>query len=155
MIINLSSGWGTFPAFMRAKIFNLLFYTAPFTYVLHGMVDIVYGLATPIGNAVSVYQSDILINLAILLIWPLIFITLGFFTSYLHGKKERFGTISNKKIYQVLVVNYNLNNFITETNNNKRINFKAIDEQTSLIIKQNYLYNFAKKIKVKSEKPTE
>lgn len=152
MIINLSSGWGTLPAFMQAKFFNVLAYIALFTYVLHAMGDIVYGIANPIGIDISVYQSDILINLAILLIWPLIFITLGFFTIFLHAKKDRFGTISNKKIYQVLSANDNLNNFIIEHNNNKKIDFKAIDEQTALTIKQSYLDNFAKKMKIKSKK---
>lgn len=113
LIINLSSGWGTFPTFMQAGIFNFLSYFAPYTYSMHGQGVIIYSIAVNGVNwADTLY---ILQQTGILLIWSVIFITIGLLGSVLRNREINYGTCKSKKLGQIL----------TEQKLNKYVNPKT------------------------------
>lgn len=101
LIINLSSGWGTFPTFMQAGIFNILSYIAPYTYSIHGQGVIIYSIA--INGANWADTSYILIQLGILVVWAVVFIIIGLLGSILRNREIFYGTHKSKKLGKILI----------------------------------------------------
>lgn len=101
LIINLSSGWGTFPTFMQAGIFNVLSYIAPYTYSIHGQGFIIYSIAV---NGANLSDTLYLMQqLGILVIWGIVFITIGLLASVLRTREMYYGTHSSKRLGKILL----------------------------------------------------
>lgn len=101
LIINLSSGWGTFPTFMQAGIFNVLSYIAPYTYSIHGQGFIIYSIAVNganLGDTLYLMQQ-----LGILVIWGVVFITIGLLASILRTREMYYGTHNSKRLGKILL----------------------------------------------------
>ncbi|WP_233485554.1 hypothetical protein [Spiroplasma sp. ChiS] len=87
LILNLTAGWGTFPAFMQATFFHFISFITPFKYVIHGMGNIIYGIGTGEGSLAQ-YQTEIIQNTGILLIWIPILLIISLGLTYLWRQKE-------------------------------------------------------------------
>ncbi|APE73947.1 hypothetical protein [Spiroplasma citri] len=61
LILNLTAGWGTFPAFMQATFFHFISFITPFKYAIHGMGNIIYGIGTGEGSLAQ-YQTESFTN---------------------------------------------------------------------------------------------
>ncbi len=96
LIINLSSGWGTFPPIMQFPIFEVLSYIAPFTYSIKNIGAIVYGVGIVGSNWPD--ASFILGNCGISLIYLFIGLFLGFFGSMRLTKMQFYGSRNKKKL---------------------------------------------------------
>lgn len=101
LIINLSSGWGTFPTFMQAGIFNVLSYIAPYTYSMHGQGVIIYSIAINGANLADTLY--ILQQLGILVIWAVVFMIIGLLASILRNRDMYYGTHKSKKLGAILI----------------------------------------------------
>lgn len=96
LIINLSSGWGTFPPSMQAPIFQVLSYIAPFTYAIKNIGAIVYGIGIMGANWQD--QSFILTNIGIGLIYVVIGLIIGCFGCVRLTKMHFYGSRNKKKL---------------------------------------------------------
>ncbi|MBE4704308.1 hypothetical protein [Spiroplasma platyhelix] len=101
LIINLSSGWGTFPTFMQAGIFDVLSYIAPYTYSMHGQGVIIYSIAINGANLADTLY--ILQQLGILIIWTVGFLIIGLLASILRNREIYYGTCKSKKLAKILM----------------------------------------------------
>lgn len=101
LILNLTAGWGTFPAFMQGTFFHFISFITPFKYAIHGMGNIIYGIGTGEGSLVQ-YQTEILQNAGILLIWIPILLIISLGLTYLWRQKELYGTFKLKVLQTVL-----------------------------------------------------
>lgn len=101
LIINLSSGWGTFPPSMQFGFFKVLSYIAPFTYTIKNLGAIVYGVA--ISGANTMDTMFIMQNIGITLIFLLISIFLGLFAAFKLTKQQFYGTANGKKIAKLII----------------------------------------------------
>ncbi|AXK51408.1 ABC transporter permease [Spiroplasma alleghenense] len=131
LVINLSSGWGTFPTFMQAKFFEVLSYIAPYTYSIHGQGAIIYGLAAGGQNLAD--NLIILANFGYLLIFGVIFALLGIYSARQRHREMMFSTSSNKKLVDILT-EMNLTDFITNKN---KANWKELELQDRQLICKN------------------
>lgn len=77
LVFSLTAGGGTFPAFSQFGFFHAISYLVPFTYVLKGLGEIVYGVSGLGTNSAS--TSFILTQLGILLVYFVLFMALGIF----------------------------------------------------------------------------
>lgn len=101
LIINLSSGWGTFPPFMQAGFFNVISYIAPYTYSIHAQSVIIYSIAASgVNRADSLY---VLQNFGILSIWIVVFTLLGLLGAVLRNRDMLYGTHKSKKLGKILL----------------------------------------------------
>ncbi len=101
LIINLSSGWGTFPPYMQAPFFQVLSYIAPFTYSIKNIGAIVYGVGV-VGNNWQ-DASFILGNVGITLIYLVIGLVLGAFGCMRLTKMQFYGSRNKKKLATVIM----------------------------------------------------
>lgn len=99
LIINLSSGWGTFPPQMQFKFFEVLSYIAPFTYQLKNMCAIIFGVGVVGTNPMD--TAFILQNVGISLIYLLIGVVLSIFGSLRLTKMQFYGTCNGRKLAQL------------------------------------------------------
>lgn len=124
LIINLSSGWGTFPTFMQAPIFNFLSYLAPYTYSMHGQGVIIYSIAVngaSITDTLYVFQQ-----FGILLVWAVGFLIIGLLCSLLRNRDMLYGTHNSKKLGEILMEE-DLNKYVNH--NNKRALWKKLPKE--------------------------
>ncbi|WP_425380072.1 ABC transporter [Spiroplasma endosymbiont of Stenodema calcarata] len=126
LIINLSSGWGTFPSFMQNKFFDILSYVAPFRYGLHNIGTIIYGLSSPTSIGIGQYQTEIVKNMGILFIWVIIFVTIGVVATYYRFLKMKYGTTRIKLIFQAM---NNIDNIKKYDKNINTLNQLTLEEQ--------------------------
>jgi hypothetical protein len=94
MVINLSSGWGTFPSFMQFGFFNAISHVAEYTYALHIIGIVCYG-----GN----YGGDwayALQNVGYLLVFIAVLFTFGFFMSILRNREMHYGTYRKRHLLE-------------------------------------------------------
>jgi hypothetical protein len=94
MILNLSSGWGTFPSFMQYGFFHGVSYITEFTYSLHLMGIVIYG-----GN----YSGDWIYaiqQVGILIAFIAVFMAFGFGMSILRNREMHFGTYRKKHLVE-------------------------------------------------------
>ncbi len=96
LIVNLSSGWGTFPPYMQAPIFQWLSYIAPFTYSIKNIGAIVYGIGVVGNNWQDI--SFILGNIGISLIYAVIGLVIGMFGCMRLTKMQFYGSRNKKKL---------------------------------------------------------
>lgn len=101
LIISLSSGWGTFPTFMQAPIFNILSYITPYTYSIHGQGVIIYSIAVNGSNVTDALY--ILQQFGILIIWAVVFLAIGCLASYRRNRDILYGTHKSKKLAEILI----------------------------------------------------
>ncbi|WP_338983803.1 hypothetical protein [Spiroplasma endosymbiont of Othius punctulatus] len=125
MVLNLASGWGTFPSFMQFGFFNVVSYITEFRYGLHGMTSIIYSGG---GNATFILEQ-----FGILLAFIAFFLTLGMLVSRNRNKEMYFGSYQGKKVYSCLI---DLNKaelaeqFRTPTKSNKfKYNWKSLGDK--------------------------
>lgn len=139
LIVNLSSGWGTFPPQMQFPFFQVLSYIAPFTYQIRNIGAIVYGIGVQGSNIID--NMFILQNIGISLIYLLISILLAFIGSMKLTKMQYYGTYNGIKLAKVIkhLSDENLLNYI----NNFDIN-KVLVQKKTLIAKL-HLNNIFKK----------
>ncbi|KAF0852022.1 ABC transporter permease [Spiroplasma poulsonii] len=134
LILNLTAGWGTFPSFMQAGFFNVISVLTPFKYAIHGMGNIIYGIGTGEGSLVQ-YQTEILQNMGILLIWIPILLIISLGLTYLWRQKEQYGTFNLKALKKVLPEeNININKNVYRTLN-------GLSNQEVEIVKRQILIN--------------
>lgn len=95
MVLNLSSGWGTFPAFMQFGFFNAISHITEFKYGLRGMSSIIYSGG---GNATFILQQ-----LGIMIAFAAVFMTIGLTFSRNRNKEMYFGTYRGKQVYDCLL----------------------------------------------------
>ncbi len=125
LIINLSSGWGTFPPSMQAPIFQVLSYIAPFTYAIKNIGAIVYGIGVVGANWQD--QAFILGNIGISCIYIVIGILIGCLGCMRLTKMQFYGARHKKKLaislmeqapavkYAVYSLNYQYHTFIQDS----------------------------------------
>ncbi|WP_235511106.1 hypothetical protein [Spiroplasma kunkelii] len=101
LILNLTTGWGTFLTFMQGTFFHFISFITPFKYAIHGMENIIYSIGTGEGSLVQ-YQTEILQNDDILLIWIPILLIISLGLTYLWWQKELYGTFKLKVLQTVL-----------------------------------------------------
>lgn len=124
LIINLSSGWGTFPTFMQAGIFNILSYIAPYTYSIHGQGFIIYSIAVNGANAGDTLY--LMQQFGILIIFGVVFTILGLLTSVLRTREMYYGTHSSKRLGKVLIKE-KLSKYVNPKNN--KANWKKLPKE--------------------------
>ncbi|WHQ37128.1 ABC transporter permease [Spiroplasma sp. SV19] len=134
LILNLTSGWGTFPSFMQAGFFNVVSVLTPFKYAIHGMGNIIYGIGTGEGSLIQ-YQTEILQNMGILLIWIPILVIISLSLTYLWRQKEQYGTFDIKVLKNVFVKNN------ISINKNVYRTLNGLSEQEVEIVKEQVLIN--------------
>ncbi len=101
LIISLSSGWGTFPTFMQAPIFNVLSYITPYTYSIHGQGAIIYSIAVSgVNRADSLYIME---QFGFLVIWIVLFLGFGVLASYRRNRDMLYGTHKSKKLAEIFM----------------------------------------------------
>ncbi|WP_338971663.1 ABC transporter permease [Spiroplasma endosymbiont of Panorpa germanica] len=128
LVINLSSGWGTFPTFMQSGFFEVLSYIAPYTYSIHGQGAIIYGIAVSGQNLTD--NLIILANFGYLLIFGLLFTILGIFSARQRHREMMFSTASDKKLITILK-ELNLTNFVLKAN---KVDWKGLESQNHQLI---------------------
>ncbi|WP_368486520.1 hypothetical protein [Spiroplasma sp. DGKH1] len=101
LIINLSSGWGTFPTFMQAGFFDVISYLAPYTYSIHAQGAIIYSIGIVGSNWTD--ASYVLQQFAILLVWIVGFLAIGLGVSIQRNREMFYGTHNSKKLATILV----------------------------------------------------
>ncbi|QHX35711.1 hypothetical protein STIUS_v1c01560 [Spiroplasma sp. TIUS-1] len=126
MVLNLSSGWGTFPAFMQFGFFNAISYITEFKYALHGMTSIIYSNG---DNALFMFKQ-----LGVLLIFMAVLITIGLIFSRNRDKEMYFGSYRGKQVYdclQSLGKTELADEFRTKRNNGKsfKYNWKVLGKE--------------------------
>ncbi|WP_338970281.1 ABC transporter permease [Spiroplasma endosymbiont of Labia minor] len=147
MVLNLASGWGTFPAFMQFGFFDFVSNIVPFTYALHGIGSIVYGIGSiGINLADTLY---ILMQWGILWIFFAVFISLGIGMSILRNREILFGSYKAKWIIDGLTalnMGKELNEFKLD---NHKYNWKSLgnDWNKDLYWKVRELHPFEGKFK--------
>ncbi|WP_425380071.1 ABC transporter permease [Spiroplasma endosymbiont of Stenodema calcarata] len=135
LILNLTAGWGTFPSFMQASFFNVISVVTPFKYAIHGMGNIIYGIGTGEGSLVQ-YQTEIIQNMGILLIWIPILLIISLGLTYLWRRKDQYGTFKIKVLKSIFIANkININKNIYHTLNN-------LSQQEIESIKEQVLMNY-------------
>ncbi len=98
LIINLSSGWGTFPPSMQDPFFGVIGHIAPYTYSIQGQSAIIYGIGTSGSNWMD--NQFILERFGILLLMSAIFFTLGLYVSGRRNAEVNYGTAHKTKLLQ-------------------------------------------------------
>ncbi|AHI53335.1 ABC transporter permease [Spiroplasma culicicola] len=120
MVLNLAAGWGTFPSFMQFDFFYGASFITIFTYAIHAMGSIIYGIGSlGFNTADSLY---ILQQAGILLIFIGVFITIALFVARKRMKEMYFGTSNPKYVSEALLqlgLNEQLNSFRTQKTNQK------------------------------------
>lgn len=101
LVINISSGWGTFPAFMQFEFFHKISYIAEFTYVLHGLGAIIYGLGENGFNTTDTLY--IMQQAGILLAFGLFFGLIGLFGARNRNREIRFGSFMGKHVVDGMI----------------------------------------------------
>ncbi|WP_368486755.1 ABC transporter permease [Spiroplasma sp. DGKH1] len=91
LMLNFACGWILFPAFMANDFYNGLSNIMPFTYGMHSMGEIIYGIAAGVGQ-IHYYQIDIIINCVILLAIAVFFIILALTVLHVRFLHARYGT---------------------------------------------------------------
>ncbi|AHI53675.1 hypothetical protein SSABA_v1c02630 [Spiroplasma sabaudiense Ar-1343] len=109
LVINLSSGWGTFAPFMQHSFFQVLSYIAPYTYSIHGQGAIIYGLSINGQNLID--NLIILQNLAVLLLFAMVFGIIGVFSAKNRCREMLYSTSSPKRL-AIILKELNLNDFL-------------------------------------------
>ncbi|WP_338969223.1 hypothetical protein [Spiroplasma endosymbiont of Labia minor] len=147
IVLNLASGWGTFPAFMQFGFFDFVSNIVPFTYALHGIGSIVYGIGSiDINSADTLY---ILMQWGILWIFFAVFISLGIGMSILRNREILFGSYKAKWIVDGLVA-LNMEKELAEFKLiNNKYNWKALgnDWNKDLYWKVRELHPFERQFK--------
>ncbi|WP_169733562.1 hypothetical protein [Mesoplasma melaleucae] len=96
LVINISSGWGTFPSFMQFEFFHKISFVAEFTYVLHGLGAIVYGVGEHGFNTTDTLY--IMQQAGILLAFGVFFVLLGLIGARNRNREIRFGSFMGKHV---------------------------------------------------------
>ncbi len=160
LIVNITSGWGTFPPVMQFKTFEVLSYIAPFTYCIHNQGLIIYGVAVNGSNSLDNLQ--ILKNCGI----QLIYLSIGYLLSIYEGlnlqKITFFGSASAKKVGHAVSMLDGANNslgLLNVSTNKKgqvitKVNWDALDWTYNQAIANttNALYPSIKNFKGYSQK---
>lgn len=79
MVLNLVASAGTFPVFMQSGLFQAISPYLPFTYSVDLVRQMLHNPDT----------TQILIDLGKLLVWPTIFVTLGFGINFVFDRHTR------------------------------------------------------------------
>ncbi len=129
LIVNLSSGWGTFPPSMQFKIFEILSYIAPFTYQLKNVGAIVYGVGIVGANAKD--TLFILGNVGISLIYLLIGVIIGVFAGVRLTKMQLYGSRNKVKLATAILelnhaIDYQYNNIVISSYSNYGLSTDAL-----------------------------
>ncbi|AVN65325.1 hypothetical protein CG002_03105 [Mesoplasma florum] len=101
LVINISSGWGTFPSFMQFEFFHKISFVAEFTYVLHGLGSIIYGVGENGFNSTDTLY--IMQQAGILLIFAVFFVTLGLIGARNRNREIRFGSFLGKHVIDGMI----------------------------------------------------
>lgn len=131
LIVNITSGWGTFPPVMQFKFFDIISNIAPFTYCIHNQGLIIYGVAVNGTNTLDTLA--ILKWSGIQLIYLSIAISLAMYEGMNLQKITFFGSANAKKVAHALELlgNTNPHLIITKTNKKgeiiKNVNWDELD----------------------------
>ncbi len=96
LIVNLSSGWGTFPPSMQDPFFGVIGHIAPYTYSIQGQGAIIYGIGTNGSNWMD--NQFILERFGILILMSAIFFALGLYVSGRRNAEVNYGTAHKTKL---------------------------------------------------------
>ncbi|ASZ09371.1 hypothetical protein CK556_03385 [Mesoplasma chauliocola] len=132
LVVNISSGWGTFPSFMQFEFFHKLSFVAEFTYILHGLGSIVYGVGENGFNSADTLY--IIQQAGILLIFALFFVLIGLFGAKHRNREIRFGSFNGKHVIDGMTV-LGMQNEIDEFKSNRKIfkyNWNKMDDDIYL-----------------------
>ncbi|ATZ18753.1 hypothetical protein ESOMN_v1c03710 [Williamsoniiplasma somnilux] len=147
MVLSLASGGGTFPAFSQFKFFEIISYLVPFTYVLKGLGAIVFGVPELGTNPVT--TNVVLINFSIIILFVLIFLTLGLLVGARNRHKDiLFGSFKGKKILIALKElkrsEEDINSFANGEKKFQKYNWKSLgaEQDLELYRKVKELYPF-------------
>lgn len=141
MVLNLSSGWGTFPSFMEFGFFNVVSYVCEFTYSLHGMGAIVYG-QNNLENSLYILKQ-----FGIMLIFIIFFITLGLLIANNRNKEMYYGSYRAKLVAECLEATNNqdiLNSFRIQKNKGFKYKWANLPDEPieEVVLKMRELHPF-------------
>jgi putative membrane protein len=100
LVLNIACGFGTFPALIQFPLFNWLSYIMPFTYMMHAQGALIFNVAVG-ANALSA-SLYILQCVGILLIYPLIFYSLGLYNARRRSREIYYGSSIKKDVLDSL-----------------------------------------------------
>ncbi|ATZ21845.1 hypothetical protein [Mesoplasma tabanidae] len=136
LVINISSGWGTFPSFMQFEFFHKISFIAEFTYVLHGLGSIIYGVGENgfnLDDALYIMQQA-----GILLIFALVFVLIGLYGAKNRNREIRFGSFIGKHVVDGMN-SLGLTKELTEFKSNRKLfkyNWNSMSEDIYLDLVQ-------------------
>ncbi len=115
MVMNISSGWGTFPAILQFGIFHFLSHFAIFSYSISGFGAIFFSISE---NGFNIIDTLYLLKQAgFLSLFLLFFITIGIYGAIKRNREICFGTYKGKQItnaLDILGMEEYKNNFFTK-----------------------------------------
>ncbi|WP_164704246.1 hypothetical protein [Mesoplasma coleopterae] len=136
LVINISSGWGTFPSFMQFEFFHKISFIAEFTYVLHGLGSIIYGVGE---NGFNLTDSLYVMQQAgTLLIFALFFVSIGLYGAKNRNREIRFGSFIGKHVVDGMI-SLGLVNELAEFTSDRKIfkyNWNKMSEDIYLELAQ-------------------
>lgn len=133
LIVNITSGWGTFPPVMQFKFFQVISHIAPFTYCIHNQGLIIYGVAV---NGQNYLDTMAILKYSGI---QLIYLAIGYILSIYEGmnlqKITFFGSANAKHVGEAIALldNQNISNELLITTTNKKhqvvtkVNWDALD----------------------------
>ncbi|RUO86826.1 ABC transporter [Spiroplasma endosymbiont of Megaselia nigra] len=101
LMFNFACGWILFPAFMSNPFYNALSNIMPFTYAMHNMGNIIYGIASGAGQ-LWYYQADIIKNCLVLLAMEIVMIAITLITLHIRFLRAHYGTRRMSVIYKAM-----------------------------------------------------
>ncbi|AVN60598.1 hypothetical protein CG007_03225 [Mesoplasma entomophilum] len=136
LVINISSGWGTFPSFMQFEFFHKISFIAEFTYVLHGLGSIIYGVGE---NGFNLTDSLYIMQQAgTLLIFAIFFVSIGLYGAKNRNREIRFGSFIGKHVVDGMI-SLGLVNELAEFTSDRKIfkyNWNKMSEDIYLELAQ-------------------
>lgn len=101
LMFNFACGWILFPAFMSNPFYNALSNIMPFTYAMHNMGNIIYGIASGAGQ-LWYYQADIIKNCLVLLAMAIVMVVMTLITLHIRFLRAHYGTRRMSVIYKAM-----------------------------------------------------
>ncbi|WP_348735559.1 hypothetical protein [Spiroplasma endosymbiont of Ammophila pubescens] len=101
LMFNFACGWILFPAFMSNPFYNTLSNIMPFTYAMHNMGNIIYGIASGAGQ-LWYYQADIIKNCLVLLAMAIVMIAITLITLHIRFLRAHYGIRRMSVIYKAM-----------------------------------------------------
>ena len=141
LVFSIVSSGGIYPPVMQNDFFQVINIINPFSYIINGSGYIIYGLA--VSGTDPIYNNIFLKDILALLIFAVIFVSIGYFNYIFKLKFNKLGTLSNKKIRQALYFTGN-----KKLLKNKKIKFYLLNSQLTPKIKQWIIDNYSKNKKI-------